>query len=117
MTNILHTELLPKGGKKVTVNDTIVSYYNADGELHREDGPAMISPEGTQWWMMNGKVHRVNGPAIIYQDGEYEFVYNDLVATRFVNKRIKELGLTQETMDEEDYMAIYTEYLIQQKKS
>ena len=26
-----------------------------DGELHREDGPAVIFPSGSQYWYRNGK--------------------------------------------------------------
>lgn len=39
------------------------------GELHREDGPAVIREDGTKAWYQNGKSHRVNGPAVIREDG------------------------------------------------
>ena len=40
-----------------------------DGELHREDGPALIYPDGAQHWYLNGKRHREDGPAAIYPNG------------------------------------------------
>jgi len=39
------------------------------GLLHREDGPAVISPDGYQWWYRKGKPHREDGPAVIFTDG------------------------------------------------
>lgn len=39
-------------------------YYNSAGQLHREDGPAIIYPYGGQMWFQNGKLHRTSGPAI-----------------------------------------------------
>ena len=52
--------------------------WRYNGELHREDGPAVIWPDGTQVWWQNNKIHRVDGPAVIeangtqfwYQNGE-----------------------------------------------
>jgi hypothetical protein len=29
--------------------------YQLNDLFHREDGPAIIWPDGTQWWMLNGK--------------------------------------------------------------
>jgi hypothetical protein len=40
-----------------------------NGELHREDGPAVTYSDGTKYWYRNGKFHREDGPAIIYTDG------------------------------------------------
>jgi len=44
--------------KKYTV--TVDSYgtqiwKNENGYFHREDGPAVIYPDGTQYWYINGK--------------------------------------------------------------
>ena len=40
-------------------------YRNAAGELHREDGPAVIFEGGVeQMWYRNGKLHREDGPAV-----------------------------------------------------
>lgn len=40
-----------------------------NGELHREDGPAVIFPDGSKYWYQNGKLHREDGPAEIHSDG------------------------------------------------
>ena len=52
---------IQKDGTKVWKND--------NGNLHREDGPAVIFPDGIQQWHINGKLHREDGPAAIYSDG------------------------------------------------
>ena len=40
-----------------------------DGELHCEDGPAEIQPNGDQSWWVFGQLHRADGPAIEHVDG------------------------------------------------
>ena len=45
-------------------------YYNAAGQLHRENGPAVVFVSGTVMWFQNGLRHREDGPAIIYPDGD-----------------------------------------------
>ena len=32
-----------------------IKYYNEKGELHREDGPAVITISGSKKWYLNGK--------------------------------------------------------------
>ena len=48
-------------------------YYNAVGQLHNEDGPAVILPTGSEFWYYNGQRHRENGPAIEWHDGTKEW--------------------------------------------
>ena len=43
-------------------------YYN--GQLHRDDGPAIECADGTKFWYINGKRHRDDGPAIECADGD-----------------------------------------------
>jgi hypothetical protein len=40
-------------------------YRNEKGELHRTDGPALITDLGRNWYI-NGKLHREDGPALQY---------------------------------------------------
>jgi hypothetical protein len=47
----------------------VTEYYNEQGQLHREDGPAIIFSNGRKQWWINGKLHRVDGPAIEWSDG------------------------------------------------
>ena len=47
--------------------------------LHREDGPAVIHPDGKQEWYLNGLRHRTDGPAVIRADGRQEWYVNALL--------------------------------------
>jgi hypothetical protein len=57
------------------IGDTIHHrLYNNDGELHREDGPAVINAVYTCWYI-NGKRHRFDGPAYVGASGvQYWFI-------------------------------------------
>lgn len=51
------------------------------GIFHREDGPALIAPDGTERWYTNGLRHRVGGPAIttLVPNGyRYQWFENDI---------------------------------------
>lgn len=55
-----------------------VFYYNADGELHREDGPAaeyFAAPKcpARREYYVDGRRHRVGAPAVEHADGTYEY--------------------------------------------
>lgn len=44
-------------------------WRNINGQVHREDGPAVIRTEGTEiWYIMNSR-HREDGPAFIEPNG------------------------------------------------
>ena len=45
------------------------SYYNRAGQLHCEEGPAILWGNGVVEWWQNGKRHRENGPAIVWPGG------------------------------------------------
>lgn len=47
--------------------------WHLNNQLHREDGPAIISKE-FQAWYIHSQCHRDNNPAIIWNDG-VEFWY------------------------------------------
>jgi len=66
---------------KKTIPETgnYISYFGneiwvKDGLWHREDGPAIIYPDGKKEWRQNGEYHRLDGPAIIYKDGTQEWL-------------------------------------------
>ena len=48
---------------KVKVNKE-GKYWYLNGNLHREDGPAIEYSNGDNEWYLNGKRHREDGPAI-----------------------------------------------------
>jgi hypothetical protein len=52
-------------------------WYNKDGKLHREDGPAIEWINGNRTWYFNGKLHREDGPAIEYANGDKKWYFND----------------------------------------
>ena len=74
-------------------------WFNKDGQVHREDGPAMEHPSGQrEWWIkgelhredygptiengnyqewwQNGHLHREDGPATTYENGQREWWIN-----------------------------------------
>lgn len=70
------------GGGNVTYCDygdgtRHTEYFDADGNEHREDGPAYIAGSNVSW-MQHGVVHRdpMEGPAQINDDGTVEFIEN-----------------------------------------
>ena len=36
-------------------------YYNAEGQPHRENGPAVEYTDGDKYWYLNGNPHREGG--------------------------------------------------------
>ena len=69
--------------KFYTTSDGSIYWHN-NFNIHREDGPAIISPNGQEEWVINGKRHRVDGPAIL-SPGCNEWWINGKDITREVN--------------------------------
>ncbi len=44
-------------------------WYNGEGMIHRDDGPAYHIPEGVTAWYQYGLLHREDGPAVVYYEG------------------------------------------------
>jgi hypothetical protein len=51
----------------------MIEHRNEKSELHRVDGPAVVSADGFQAWWLNGKLHRADGPAVVYKNGDCEW--------------------------------------------
>jgi len=49
------------------------AWYNTQGQLHREDGPAIEFTRGDKYWAINGWWHREDGPAWEGADGTKEW--------------------------------------------
>ena len=47
----------------------MVLWFDDKGRLHREDGPASIWPDGTQYWYRRGRDHFAHGPSDLWADG------------------------------------------------
>ena len=70
-------------------------YYNSKGQLHREDGPAVVYSGGSCEWWQNGLRHRIDGSAVEWYDGHKEWWINGVPYTeqQYLAK-IKALGHT-----------------------
>ena len=69
-TTVTHGDLIDAlSGYIETLSDGTVIYRNARGETHRTTGPAIIQPNGDEYWYQNGKRHRIDGPAVVRADG------------------------------------------------
>jgi hypothetical protein len=62
--------------RKVYANT--IEYRNEKGNLHREDGPAVITKLGSEQWWYDGRIHRADGPAVIWGSGEAGYSYGKL---------------------------------------
>ncbi len=59
--------------------DRVVGHRDDDGQLHRDDGPAIIRPDGAQFWYQHGELHRDDGPAWTWSDGsQYWYRHGNL---------------------------------------
>jgi hypothetical protein len=54
-----------------------VAWYK-NGEIHRENAPAIECANGTKSWFLNGKRHRTDGPAVEYANGSKEWYLNGI---------------------------------------
>jgi hypothetical protein len=56
-----------------------LQWRNKAGQLHRQDGPALISTDGTKEWYRQGQRHRADGPAVEYPSGGKDWYRNGLL--------------------------------------
>ncbi len=62
---------------KVKVHSDRTEWYNMEGQLHREDGPAIEYANGDKYYYINDKLHREDGPAIEWANGDKYYLIND----------------------------------------
>ena len=65
-----------KMNKLMKLGDFKEIHFNSEGQLHREDGPAVEYYDGAKEWCLNGKFHRTDGPAIENNDGYKDWYLN-----------------------------------------
>jgi len=65
-------ELHRDNGPAIILSDGSVEYYQ-NGKCHREDGPAIIDANGTRCYYQNGRCHRLDGPAVIWSNVREEY--------------------------------------------
>ena len=59
-----------------------------NGHIHRGGGlPAIIEPDGTEYWCRHGKIHREDGPAVVRPNGDNEYWLDDKPYSRIDWKR------------------------------
>ena len=51
-------------------------FWARDGQLHRDDGPAIELADGTKMWYRSGQIHRDDGPAVEFPNGD-KYWYRD----------------------------------------
>ena len=51
-------------------------WKNENGQVHRDDGPAIEYFNGIKHWFKNGTYHRKDGPAMVCDDGSHEYYLN-----------------------------------------
>lgn len=56
----------PEFSMEQTGEDSWIMEYRKNGELHRLDGPALLTADGLEAWYRHGVLHRVDGPAFVF---------------------------------------------------
>ena len=69
---ILNGNYITMRNGKYNTSEGSQQWYDND-ELHREDGPAIITSHGSHHWYYRGYLHRDDGPAVILPDGRVEY--------------------------------------------
>ncbi len=82
-------ELHRDDGPAVMWPDGRLEWYR-HGKQHRDDGPAEIWPDGTQRWCQHGKLHREDGPAKIRASGSQEWWWHGVHYDKRDYERIRE---------------------------
>jgi len=73
-----------KGGRIVkkyivVAHEQVVRWYNEEGIIHRDEGPALEWKNGHKYWYQKGLLHRDNGPAIEDTDGSKSWYQKGLL--------------------------------------
>ena len=81
----------------VQVYNNRTIWLNKEGQLHREDGPAVEHSDGSKEWFLNDKHHREDGPAVEYANGDKEWYINDkeLTEDEFNNRHKIEMTVAE----------------------
>ena len=62
--------------QEIKIDKLGTARYYCNGQLHREDGPAIEYTNGSNSWYFHGLLHREDGPAVINADGTMIWYYN-----------------------------------------
>ena len=67
-----------KDGVEIKLGKDGATFWYLHGVIHRDDGPAVVRPNGDKWWYQYGKQDREDGPAIEYADGSKQWFRDGL---------------------------------------
>ena len=65
----------------IETNDAGTKLWWLNGNLHREDGPAVELCDGSKYWYINNRLHREDGPAVEFANGIKGWYLNDIEYT------------------------------------
>lgn len=65
-------------GVEIKLGKDGATFWYLHGVVHRDDGPAVVYPNGEKWWFQFGKQHREDGPAIERADGSKQWFRDGL---------------------------------------
>jgi hypothetical protein len=51
-------------------------WHDSAGQVHRDNGPAIIWADGGRDWYQHSRQHRDDGPAVEWSDGDKEWCLN-----------------------------------------
>jgi hypothetical protein len=54
-------------------------WRNPAGQVHREDGPAIIKAHGDREWWICGRRHRSDGPAVVFSESSKFWYFEGLL--------------------------------------
>ena len=75
---------------KVEVSEYSTKWFNLDGKLHREDGPAVECSNGDKYYFINDLRHREDGPAVELANGDkFYYIKDKLLTEEEFNNRNK----------------------------
>jgi hypothetical protein len=60
------------------MTDKTKYWLDKQDRYHRKNGPAIIKPNGNEFWFKHGKLHRLDGPAIITELEQNWYYYGKL---------------------------------------
>lgn len=70
-------DLFSERPEPTTLRDGTREWHLPNGQLHRDDGPAIEYADGSKAWYRNDELHREDGPAIEYSDGTGEWFWHN----------------------------------------
>ena len=69
--------------------------WRLNGQIHREDGPALEFSNGSKEWWQNDQLHRLDGPAREFANGTKSWWINgNEISESEFNQRTKKLQKT-----------------------